>query len=102
MASVLNKLGLNNMFVIMDNAAIHKTPDVYKAVRDHEHTPLFLPPYSPFLNPIEECWSKIKGEVRKTLLGKSLLTGLKKQPRKLHQKTVKVGFVIRKSISLSV
>lgn len=52
--SVLNKLGLKNMYIVMDNAAIHKTPEVLKAVRDSGHYALFLPPYSPMLNPIEE------------------------------------------------
>ncbi|KAI8889104.1 hypothetical protein K501DRAFT_171798 [Backusella circina FSU 941] len=55
----------------MDNATIHKTEEVVTAIRDNGHTALFLPPYSPFLNPIEECWSKIKGEVRKTPLLKN-------------------------------
>lgn len=59
------------MFIIMGNATIHKTSEVHKATRDHGHTPFFLPPYSPFLNPIEERWSKIKGEVRKTPVGKN-------------------------------
>jgi transposase len=27
--------------------------------------PLFLPPYSPFLNPIEDCWAKVKKNTRK-------------------------------------
>jgi transposase len=59
------------MYIVMDNAAIHKTPDVLRAIHEHGHTPLFLPPYSPMLNPIEECWAKIKQEVRKTPLAKS-------------------------------
>lgn len=70
-AVLLNKLGLENMYIVMDNAAIHKTPDVLRAIHEHGHTPLFLPPYSPMLNPIEECWAKIKQEVRKTPLTKS-------------------------------
>ncbi|KAG2208789.1 hypothetical protein INT45_010949 [Circinella minor] len=71
MSSVLKKVGLNNMYIVMDNAGIHKTAEVLQAVRDHGHTPLFLPPYSLFLNPIEECWAQIKREVRKTPLEKN-------------------------------
>ncbi|CAO3649067.1 unnamed protein product [Mucor hiemalis] len=37
------------------------------------HPNLFLPPYSPMLNPIEECGAKIKAEVRKVRLKKSEL-----------------------------
>ncbi|KAG0750197.1 hypothetical protein G6F57_010982 [Rhizopus arrhizus] len=69
--SVLNKLGLKNMYIVMDNAAIHKTPKVLKAIRDSGHYALFLPPYSSMLNPIEECWAKIKSVVRKTPLAKN-------------------------------
>ncbi|CDH61137.1 hypothetical protein RO3G_03680 [Lichtheimia corymbifera JMRC:FSU:9682] len=67
-AAVLNKHGLHNMYIVMDNASIHKTKQVLEAIKRHDHIPLFLPPYSPFLNPIEECWSKMKGQVRKTPL----------------------------------
>ncbi|KAI8888416.1 hypothetical protein K501DRAFT_141539, partial [Backusella circina FSU 941] len=59
------------MYIVIDNATIHKTPDVLQAIRDNGHIPLFLPPYSPFLNPIEECWSKIKTKVRKSPLQKN-------------------------------
>ncbi|KAG2200873.1 hypothetical protein INT46_006435, partial [Mucor plumbeus] len=34
------------------------------------YKPLFMPPYSPFLNPIEECWSKIKQNIRRNPLKK--------------------------------
>ncbi|CAO3677297.1 hypothetical protein CU097_004012 [Rhizopus azygosporus] len=58
------------MYIVMDNAAIHKTPNILRAFHEHGHTPLFLPPYSPMLNPIDECWAKIK-QARKTPLAKS-------------------------------
>lgn len=67
-AEVLNEHGLQNMYIVMDNASIHKTAGVIAAIEKHHHIPLFLPPYSPFLNPIEECWAKVKAEVRKNPL----------------------------------
>ncbi|ORE10820.1 hypothetical protein BCV72DRAFT_268306 [Rhizopus microsporus var. microsporus] len=54
-AIVLNRLGLENMYTVMDNATIHKTSDALRAIHEYGHTPLFLPPYSPMLNPIEGC-----------------------------------------------
>ncbi|KAG1451954.1 hypothetical protein G6F56_007947 [Rhizopus delemar] len=48
MISTLNKLGLHNMHIVMDNATIHKTEEVVTAIRDNGHTALFLLPYSPF------------------------------------------------------
>lgn len=71
MTTTLNKLGLHNMYIVMDNASIHKTKEVMKAIHESCHIALFLPPYSSFLNPIEEFWSKIKGNVRKTPLLKN-------------------------------
>jgi transposase len=70
-AFALNKLDLHNMYTIMDNISIHKAIGILKTLRDNEHTALFLPQHSPFLNPIEECWSKVKSEVHKTSLAKS-------------------------------
>jgi transposase len=106
MAAFLNKLGLNNLFIIMDNASIHKTPEVLKIIREYGHTLLFLPPYSPFLDPIQlkSVGQKLRARYIKHLLErmKSLLTGLKKQPKQLNQNTVAVGFFIRKNISLTV
>lgn len=41
-AFTLNKLGLHNMYIIMDNASIHNTADVLKAIRDNGHTTLLV------------------------------------------------------------
>ena len=48
----------------MDNASIHKVGVVESEVVSRGHQVQFLPPYSPFLNPIEESFSKWKGYVR--------------------------------------
>jgi transposase len=46
--------------VIMDNAAFHKHPTTRKIIEDAGHTLLYLPPYSPDLNPIEHRWATLK------------------------------------------
>lgn len=50
--------------VVLDNLKPHKTAKVRKLVEDAGCRLLFLPRYSPDLNPIEECWSKIKALLR--------------------------------------
>jgi transposase len=50
--------------VIMDNLAAHKSPTVEKIVRDRGAWILFLPPYSPDLNPIEMAFAKLKAHLR--------------------------------------
>jgi transposase len=51
--------------VIMDNLASHKVAGVKEAIESTGATIIYLPPYSPELNPIEEMWSKIKAYLRK-------------------------------------
>lgn len=51
--------------VVMDNLPAHKVAGVRAALRAVEADLLYLPPYSPDLNPIENVFAKIKGELRK-------------------------------------
>ena len=46
--------------VVLDNVGAHKTVEVRRLIRAAGARVLFLPPYSPDLNPIELCWSKLK------------------------------------------
>lgn len=51
--------------IVMDNLSAHKGPDVISAIRAAGATVLFLPPYSPDLNPIEKAWAKLKDILRR-------------------------------------
>jgi transposase len=51
--------------VIMDNLAAHKVEGVRQAIEASGATLLYLPPYSPDLNPIENAFAKLKAHVRK-------------------------------------
>jgi transposase len=50
--------------VIMDNLKAHKGQRVREMIEARGCEVIFLPPYSPDLNPIEEAFSKIKGILR--------------------------------------
>ena len=50
--------------VVLDNLSSHKDKHIIEYFGDHGVTLLFLPAYSPDLNPIEKMWSKIKGILR--------------------------------------
>jgi len=50
--------------VIMDNLSSHKNDDVASAIAERGATLLFLPPYSPDLNPIEQAFAKLKTLLR--------------------------------------
>lgn len=43
--------------VVMDNASFHKREDIQELLTRHGHQILWLPPYSPDLNPIEKIWA---------------------------------------------
>ena len=51
--------------VIMDNCTIHHVPEVKSMFDDVGIPVLFLPPYSPDYNPIEEAFSYVKSYLRK-------------------------------------
>jgi len=51
--------------VLMDNLSSHKGPRVSQVIRGCGAWPLFLPPYSPDLNPIEMAFAKLKQLLRK-------------------------------------
>ena len=51
--------------VVLDNLGSHKSPAVRRAIRAAGAHLLFLPPYSPDLNPIEQVFAKLKALLRK-------------------------------------
>lgn len=61
---ILPKLTWNSI-VIMDNARIHKTNTIKDLFRQRNIPCMYLPPYSPQLNPIEEVFGMVKEKYRK-------------------------------------
>jgi transposase len=53
--------------VIMDNATFHKSQESQRLIKEARCSILFLPPYSPDLNPIEVFWANFKKMVRSNL-----------------------------------
>jgi transposase len=51
--------------VVLDNLSSHKVPGVREAVEATGAQLLYLPPYSPDLNPIEQLFAKLKALLRK-------------------------------------
>lgn len=52
--------------VVMDNLPAHKVAGIRQAIEARGARLLYLPPYSPDLNPIENAFAKFKAHVRKT------------------------------------
>jgi transposase len=53
--------------LILDNASFHKSEESKKLVEEAGCKLMFLPPYSPDLNPIEKYWANMKTKVRERL-----------------------------------
>ena len=54
-------------YLVLDNAGIHKGSEVDEAIEKAGCTLLYLPTYSPDLNPIEHCWANFKNYLRKII-----------------------------------
>ena len=50
--------------VIMDNLPAHKVAGVRETIEAAQAILLYLPPYSPDFNPIENAFSKLKAHIR--------------------------------------
>jgi transposase len=59
--------------LILDNASFHKSDTTIEMIRKGGCEVLFLPPYSPDLNPIEKFWANFKRMVKETVKGYSSL-----------------------------
>ena len=55
---------LSGDIVVMDNLSAHKSRRVRELIEAGGARLEYLPPYSPDLNPIELCWSKVKAVLR--------------------------------------
>ena len=53
--------------VVMDNLSSHKVGGVRQLIEQAGAEVLYLPPYSPGLNPIEKAWAKLKQLLRSTM-----------------------------------
>lgn len=53
--------------IILDNASFHKSEESRKLLEKAGCKLMFLPPYSPDLNPIEKCWANVKAKTRELL-----------------------------------
>lgn len=57
---------IQGAYFVMDNVGFHRTDEIQQLIRAHGHVPVFLPPYSPFLNPIEELFNQWKTIIKRS------------------------------------
>ena len=56
-----------NSVIILDNATFHRKSVLPALAKQYNCEVLYLPPYSPDLNPIEKKWAWLKKTLRKTI-----------------------------------
>jgi transposase len=61
---VLSPMLRPGQIVVMDNLTAHKGERIKELIEDRGCELIYLPPYSPDFNPIEEAFAKIKGVLR--------------------------------------
>lgn len=63
-------------YLVMDSAPIHSSTDISKYINYRGYRYVYLPPYSPELNPIIQFWSVVKSKLErnKFLEKESLMT----------------------------
>lgn len=57
---------LNGFYLVMDNASIHNHEENETLITNKGYRCVYLPPYSPELNPIEQFWSLVKNRVKRS------------------------------------
>ena len=62
---IFNAYRLNSARYKMDNMKSHHAKAIKQLLEEAKVRYIFLPPYSPDLNPIENLWSKVKALLRK-------------------------------------
>jgi transposase len=61
----LNNDAVQGAHFVMDNVRFHRSEEVVTLIEAHGHFAVFLPPYSPFLNPIEELFNQWKQLIKR-------------------------------------
>ena len=59
--------------IILDNASAHKSEEIIDLAREAGCKVIFLPPYSPDLNPIEKFWANLKRAIKSVMLNSGSL-----------------------------
>jgi transposase len=57
---------MKGFYIVMDNAPIHTADEIEEIISKRGYRSIYLPPYSPELNPIENFWSTMKSYVKRT------------------------------------
>ena len=78
----------NNCYFLMDNVSFHKSKIIKNIFNNSTNKLLFIPPYSPQFNPIEEVFSQLKRNI-KYISKCSVVKKIKRSTKTIKQKHLK-------------
>ncbi|KAG1441279.1 hypothetical protein G6F56_011556 [Rhizopus delemar] len=58
---------MKNFYIVMNNVPIHTSKDITIMIESRGYRAIYLPPYFPELNPIENFWSIVKNYVKRSV-----------------------------------
>ncbi len=64
-AELRQVIGEDKGCIYLDNLPVHHCKHVQRTFVEENFTPIYCPPYSPHLNPIENIWSIVKNHYRR-------------------------------------
>lgn len=64
---------INNKYILMDNVGFHKTNKIMNLINNTSNKSLFIPPYSPQYNSIENVFSLIKNNFKKDFNNENII-----------------------------
>jgi transposase len=67
MSNFLKENNVKGKYILMDNVSFHKTKGLRSLIEDSGNSILYIPPYSPEFNPIEEMFASLKLHIRSHL-----------------------------------
>ena len=57
---------MKGYYIVMDNTPIYTSQEISAMVADRGYRSVYLPPYSPELNPIEKFWAIVRNKVKRS------------------------------------
>ena len=62
------RISLKGSYRAKDRASVHKSKPTIRKIEVRDYRVMYLLPYSPELNPIEQFWSLVKGKMKRYCL----------------------------------
>jgi transposase len=86
----IDNFELRNLYAVMNNVPIHTSEDITRLIEARGHSAIYLFPYSPELNLVENFWLFVKNSVKRSVFQevKDLKTRISEASESVSRKTL--------------